>query len=167
MLRTARILGATVAAICSAILLLGTATPAQAQDALECTAYQTKFMPQGNGAITVSVQTCVERYGNTHKAAVAHAEVHVTNNYNPPTIAKQMTVTAQLKHYGVVLSSVTCHWRSIVNHLGVTFPPNCTPRALTGGTPGGWTADGYIVWDLDADSNPARTWNLAGSKALN
>lgn len=160
------ILAIAIGAIVPLATLVATSAPASASDALACSKNQHKMFADASGNVTVDLQTCVERYGSTRKAAVAHVQIRTTAFENPPNLAATFKVTTRLEKHDAIRSSHACDWRKYGNSLGTHLPASCAAPPLTGASAGGWTADGVVVFHFTGSGHSTQTWNLVGSPEI-
>lgn len=167
------VVAAVVAGVAALTAALVPMSPAYADDALKCTAFQQKYIANGSGSVTVSLQLCVERYnGNVRRAGFRLIEVQTRDFTNPANVVYYLHAFVRLEHHQNRVTHRGCnsddgYWNYYANYRGIHLLGTCSSPAHTGGSSGGWTADGVISYDVKGDGLGKIQWPLSGTQAIN
>lgn len=163
---------ATAAA--SALVLAGTLTgtaamtavPAQAAAREACTGWQHKEFPTSGFNTDVSIKLCVEK--DTHGHHLAYADVKWRDGGGGGINLKfdNFDVRYRLERYDADYADKACDLTSEI-YWNSSGSDSCLPAYSTSQRDGGWTADGYVAYNLDDDGKGGKKWSLHGSPQIN
>lgn len=162
-----------VATAASALTLTGaltgtaalTAAPTQAAPET-CTDWQDKEFSTSGLDTDVSIKLCVTKYGGNIPEHGAYAYTKWGDGGGARKF-DNFDVHVRLERNNTVYANGTCDYTGEVNADSSGGPKRCFGGADTSPRAGGWTADGYVAYNLDADGEGGTTWSLRGSPQIN
>ncbi len=162
-----------VATAASALTLAGaltgtaalTAAPAQAAPET-CTGWQHKEFPTSGYNTDVYLKLCVTKYGGNIPEHGAYAYTRWRDGGGTRKF-DNFDVRVRLERHNTDYARGTCDYTSEINADSSGGPKRCFGGADTSPRDGGWTADGYVAYNLDDDGEGGKTWSLHGSPQIN
>ena len=173
------IAAAVLAGAAALTAAMAPAAPAQASDALQCSANQHKLIYTPHSDVIIDLELCVERYdGDKRQAAIRFTQIQTTGAVNKPDALYFLHAHLRLERYDADIETVGCRqyvytgsykwWTYYAKYRGFhTNVPICRTAAHTGGSTGGWTADGVVYYDIKGDGKGTLSWPLHGSPMIN
>ncbi|HEY9292907.1 MAG TPA: hypothetical protein VIP98_16630 [Microlunatus sp.] len=161
--RAARVIAATALLASTAIAMVGTNTPAQA-DVSGCTDDQHKSFSTPGFDTDLWVDVCIFSSGYTgHYARFGVVWVDGGDSAadgNRKFDALRLNV--RLERYDSVILTASCSIAGDVNR-NESGNDSCYTETFKSSLLGGWTSDGTVTYDLDRDGEGSKTWSLTGS----
>lgn len=140
-----------------------TATPAGA-DVERCTGWQDRSFSTSGFDTDVEIKLCVDDYYDAHHA-ISYIKwedgggVRKFDNFD---------VHVRLERYDADYDKASCDWTYEINNNTSSGSRGCGFMGYSSSSAnGGWTADGHVRFDLDADGKGGDTWSLHGSPMIN
>ncbi|CAL9370657.1 hypothetical protein [Streptomyces sp. enrichment culture] len=151
---------AAAATILAASGMTALATPASAAAASKCTAEQHKEIDTvlSSDNLHVWIKLCVSRDSSNRYKAEAHIR------WSGRNAVEKFALTVNLERHDKVYKSVTHNYQQQFYFSGKSG--RSSTATYTSNTTGGWTADGVVNYDIDADGKGGMTWNLGGSGSI-
>lgn len=142
---------------------------AQASAVLKCTGTQRKLIAMPVGDTEVWLQECVRSDGAGEREAATNIQTMHTTAFpgDENKLFYYFRVEIRLEHNDGDYEVVKCNYTGQANQPGWYGPYTCKSGALDSNLRGGWTADGYVEWDVIGDGLGRQTWQLQGSPAIN
>lgn len=167
MIKFARV-GRRMATVAAALVVAGgMATAAKPAEAAgwTCSSWQHKEFPTSGYNTDVDIRFCVKRYTVAHSG---YAEVKWRDGGDWTKKFDNFDVKLRLERYDKDYDHATCSLESQIN-LYESKTGACaighyveSDSAKTGG----WSVDGYVAYDLDADGKGGKTWSLKGTPLI-
>lgn len=168
--RTSRLVTAAASVFGLTGVLAATTTltpaPAQAAAAEACTGWQHKEFPTSGFNTDVSVKLCVTKYSGGTPEHGAYAYVKWSDGGGARKF-DNFDVRIRLERHDADQAAGACDYTSEINGNSAGGPRYCFGAAHVSSLDGGWTADGYVAYNLDADGEGGKTWSLHGSPQIN
>lgn len=150
---------AAVAGIMTAVPI----APAQAAT-VKCSAWQSKSFDLPNKPdITVSIAVCIHKDGNYR---------HGYFLYKWPATTlfgkrfDKFVLKPRLERYDTDIKLGSCDITGVINDSSRAYAGRCVTPTSNSSAQGGWTGDGSVTYNIDADGLGDRGWSLTGSPAV-
>lgn len=167
MIKFARV-GRRVATGAAALVVAGgMATAAKPAEAAgwTCSAWQHKEFATSGFNTDVDIRFCIKRYTHLH---TGHAEVKWRDGGGVKKF-DNFDVKVRLERYDKDYDHATCSLESSIN-LHESKSGECVSVyhdvESNSKKKGGWSVDGYVAYDYDADGEGGKTWSLKGTPLI-
>ncbi|MBO2451479.1 hypothetical protein J4573_30615 [Actinomadura barringtoniae] len=143
----------TVPVVAAGAILAVTAAPALAQT--ECGPNKEQTAPVGGHAL---LRACIQKDGNQRRAYIQlqYARTYGGKDWDKFVVHVRLERNDADKEYG------SCDWTSDMNNYK-TLNQKCYTDWYISGTTGGWTGDGYYVYNYNLDGLGDKSASLTGS----
>lgn len=146
------------------LMVLGTVMSPPAHAATwTCGAWQDRSFSTSGYNTDVEIRLCITKYTTAHQG---FAQIRWTDGGDWVKKFDNFDVRIRLERWDADYDKVSCSFESDIN-LYETGEDECWDVYSSSSRSGGWSVDGYVAYDLDADGEGGSTWSLRGSPLIN
>lgn len=131
-----------------------------------CSGWQHKEFSTSGYDTDVYIKLCVQKYSGDIQEHGATAYTRWRDGGGTRKF-DNFDVRIRLERHNGNQGSGGCDYTGEINGNSSGGPSYCFGVAKVSSADGGWTADGYVAYDYDADGEGGKTWSLHGSPAIN
>lgn len=151
------------AGVVAAMGLIGpAATPARA-GTTTCTDWQKKEFATSGFDTDVEVRLCVADLTTSH---AGYADIKWTDGGDYVKKFDRFDLNLRLERHDATQDTISCKYASTINYHE-SYSDKCDGLYVNNGVDGGWSVDGSVRYDYDADGEGAKTWSLHGTPVVN
>jgi len=126
-----------------------------------CGSWQHKEFATSGFNTDVDIRFCVKRYTTAH---AGFAEIKWRDGAGVKKF-DNFDVRIRLERYDSDYDSTACSYESAIN-LYESNERECSGLYSSSSRSGGWSVDGYVAYDYDADGEGGKTWSLRGTALI-
>jgi hypothetical protein len=128
-----------------------------------CGSWQDKSFSTSGYNTDVEIRLCITRYTTAHQG---FAQIRWTDGGEWVKKFDNFDVRIRLERWDADYDKVSCSFESDIN-LYESDSDECGYVYSSSSRSGGWSVDGYVAFDLDADGEGGYKWSLHGSPLIN